>query len=153
MLFVLALLLGISAGLRSMTPLAAVAWAAQSWRAVEGSTLGFMAAPAAAYILTALAIGELIADKLPFIPSRLTAGPLIWRIVSGGLCGAVLWVAASQGPAGGAIAGAVGGAAGSFAGHAARRYLSVTRRLPDLAVALAEDVVAIGLAVFVTSRI
>jgi uncharacterized membrane protein len=153
MLFVLALLVGISAGLRSMTPLAVVAWAARSWSGVQQSWLGFMAAPAAAYLLTALAAGELIADKLPFAPSRLKPAPLTGRILSGGLCGAVLWAAAQQSMIGGAIAGALGGAAGSFAGYAARRHLTATRRLPDLPVALLEDVIAIGLATLVASRI
>jgi uncharacterized membrane protein len=153
MLFVLSLLIGMSAGLRSLTPLAVVAWGAQSWPGVQQSWLGFMAAPAAAYLLTALAVGELVADKLPFTPSRLKPGPLTGRILSGGLCGAVLWAAAQQPMIGGAIAGALGGAAGSFGGYAARRHLTTTRRLPDLAVALVEDVVAIGLAVLVASRI
>ena len=153
MLFVLALLLGVSAGLRSMTPLAVVAWAAQSWPGVHQSSLWFMAAPAAAYILTALAIGELITDKLPFVGSRLKPGPLGGRIISGALCGAVLCTASQQAVAGGAIAGAIGGVAGSFAGYAVRRHLTVVRKLPDLAVALAEDVVAIGLAVLVASRL
>ena len=75
MLWLLAYVLGVSAGLRSMTPLAVVAWAARGWPAVAGSALGFMAAPVTGYVFAALAIGELIADKLPFIPSRLQPGP------------------------------------------------------------------------------
>jgi uncharacterized membrane protein len=153
MLLLLALLIGIAAGLRSMAPLAVVAWAAQSWPAVASSSLGFMAAPAAAYILTALAVGELIADKLPFIPSRLKPGPLSGRILSGALSAAVLCAAAQQPLIVGAIVGAVGGVIGSFAGHAVRRNLSVTRRLPDLPVALVEDLVTIALAVLVVSRV
>ena len=117
------------------------------------SSLSFMAAPAAAYILTALAIGELISDKLPFVPSRLTPGPLGTRILSGALSGAVLCAASQQALAAGAIAGAIGGVGGTFAGYTVRRHLTVDRKLPDLAVALAEDVVAIGLAVLVASRL
>ena len=55
--------------------------------------------------------------------------------------------------AAGAIAGAIGGVAGTFAGYTVRRHLTVVRKLPDLAVALAEDVIAVGLAVLVASRL
>ena len=39
------------------------------------SRLGFMAAPITGYVFAALAIGELIADKLPFIPEPAAAWP------------------------------------------------------------------------------
>jgi uncharacterized membrane protein len=153
MLLLVALLLGVSAGLRSMTPLAVVAWAARGWPAVAGSALGFMAAPVTGYVFAALAIGELIADKLPFIPSRLQPGPLGGRIISGALAGTVAAIALQSSPIIGGLVGAAGGLAGSFGGYAVRRGLTVDRKLPDLPVALLEDVVAIGLAVFAVSRI
>ena len=153
MLLLIAVLLGISAGLRSMMPLAVVAWAARGWPAVAGSALGFMAAPITGYVFAALAIGELIADKLPFIPSRLQPGPLGGRVISGALTGAVAAIAMQGSPIVAGLAGAIGGLAGSFGGHAVRRGLTVDRKLPDLPVALAEDLVAIGLALFAVSRI
>ncbi|MEO7271965.1 MAG: DUF4126 family protein [Vicinamibacterales bacterium] len=153
MLLLVALLLGVSAGLRSMTPLAVVAWAARGWPAVAGSALGFMAAPIAGYVFAALAVGELIADKLPFIPSRLQPGPLGGRMISGALTGSVAAIALQGSPIVGGLVGAIGGLAGSFGGHAVRRSLTVDRKLPDLPVALLEDVVAIALAVFAVSRI
>ena len=153
MLLLVALLLGVSAGLRSMTPLAVVAWAARGWPAVAGSALGFMAAPITGYVFAALAIGELIADKLPFIPSRLQPGPLGGRVISGALTGAVAAIAMQGSPIVAGLVGAIGGLAGSFGGYAVRRGLTVDRKLPDLPVALAEDVVAIGLALFAVSRI
>ena len=153
MLLLVALLLGISAGLRSMTPLAAVAWAARGWPAVAGSALGFMAAPVTGYVFAALAIGELIADKLPFIPSRLQPGPLGGRIISGALTGTVAALALQGSPVVGGLVGAIGALAGSFGGYAVRRGLTVDRKLPDLPVALLEDAIAIALAVFAVSRI
>src|SRR2546430_13556787 len=39
-------------------------------------------------ILSLLAIGELIADKMPKTPSRTSLVPLLARILMGGLCGA-----------------------------------------------------------------
>jgi len=153
MLLLIAVLLGISAGLRSMMPLAVVAWAARGWPAVAGSALGFMAAPITGYVFAALAIGELIADKLPFIPSRLQPGPLGTRVISGALTGAVAAIAMQGSPIVAGLAGAIGGLAGSFGAYAVRRGLTVDRKLPDLPVALAEDLVAIGLALLAVSRI
>ena len=75
--------IGAAAGLRSMTPPAIVAWAAQSWPGVGESSLAFMANPITAWVLTAFAVGELIADKLPFIPSRLDPGPLVAELPKG----------------------------------------------------------------------
>ena len=145
--------IGAAAGLRSMAPLAIVAWAAQSWPAVHETPLAFMSAPVTAWILTAFAATELVADKLPFIPSRLDPGPLVARAVSGGLCAAVCCAAAHQSLVVGAVAGALGGLAGAFAGHRARRNLVRAAKLPDFAVALAEDAVAIGVALLVVSRV
>jgi len=153
MLWLLAYVLGVSAGLRSMTAPAVVAWAARGWPALSGTALGFMGAPVAAYVFTALAIGELIADKLPFIPSRLQPGPLGGRIIAGALTGAVVALAGSASALPGALIGALGGLAGSFGGHAVRRALTVDRKLPDLPIALLEDLAAIGLAVLAVSRI
>jgi uncharacterized membrane protein len=153
MLLLVALLLGLSAGLRSMTPLAVVAWAARGWPAVAGSALGFMAAPITGYVFAALAVGELIADKLPFIPSRLQPGPLGGRVISGALTGAAAAIALQGSPIVGGLVGAIGGLAGAFGGYAVRRSLTADRKLPDLPVALLEDLVAIALAVFAVSRI
>jgi uncharacterized membrane protein len=152
MSFLLAILCGVSAGLRSMTPLAVVSWAAQSWPDVRASSVGFMSSATAAYIFTALAVLELISDKLPFTPSRLTPGPLGARILSGGLCGAVLCAATQQTLIGGAIAGAIGGAAGSFAGFAGRRHFALVTKRPFL-VAILEDLLAIGLATLAVAAI
>ena len=72
--FVLALGIGIVAGLRSLTAPAVVAWGAHlSWLNLHGSPLAFMGSTAAVAILSVLAVGELIADKLPMIPKRYCA--------------------------------------------------------------------------------
>ena len=158
MLLLIALLLGVAAGLRSMTPLAVVAWAAHAWPSVAASPLSFMAARPVAYVFTIFAVGELIADKLPFIPSRLKPGPLIARLGSGALCAAVAAIGATASSADASLllpslVGAIGGVAGAFAGYHTRRSVTVSQGLPDLAVALVEDVIAIGLAIFAVSRI
>src|SRR5579862_4093211 len=106
--YVLAFLIGVVGGLRSLTAPAAVSWAARlGWLHLENTPLAFMGAAATPWIFSLLAVGELVNDKLPKTPSRKTAGPFIGRIVTGGLSGAAIGANAG-GLVGGLIAGAVG---------------------------------------------
>jgi uncharacterized membrane protein len=149
-----AFVLGIAAGLRSMTPLAVVSWMAYTrWPAVRDSMVAFMTSRFTPAVFTALAVAELIADKLPFTPSRLTAVPLATRIASGALCGVVVAAAAHGSLGVGAIAGAVGALAGSFGGYYARTKLVAALKMPDIVIALTEDVVTIGLAIVAASSV
>ena len=146
MTLLLGFVLGMSAGMRSMTPIAVVAWAAQlGWPDLRETSLAFMAAPITAWAFTLFACIELVFDKLPFTPSRLGAGPLGARILSGALAAATVAAAAHQPVAIGAIAGALGAVAGALAGYHGRRHLTMNRKAPDLLVALVEDAVAIGM--------
>ena len=89
--FVLAFFIGVVAGLRSMTAPAAVSWAARlGWLHLENTWLAFLGFAATPYLVSVLAIGELINDKLPKTPSRKMPVPFIARIVTGALCGAAL---------------------------------------------------------------
>jgi uncharacterized membrane protein len=149
--FVLALGIGIVAGLRSLTAPAVVAWGAHlGWLNLHGSQLAFMGSTAAVAILSVLAIGELIADKLPIIPKRTAPAPLMGRAITGALCGACLCASAGQSLVVGALLGGIGGIAGAFLGYSIRRSLDL--RIKDAIVAVCEDVVAIGLALFLVSR-
>ncbi len=152
MLFLI-FILGMSAGLRSLTPPAVVAWLAYRWPALAQSSLSFMASPVTAWVLAALAAVELVNDKLPFTPSRLAPVLLIARILTGGLCGATLAAASQQAIVLGALVGAAGGLAGSFAGYHARQALVKKFGIPDILVALGEDAIAIGIAVLVATRV
>jgi uncharacterized membrane protein len=151
--FVLALGIGIVAGLRSLTAPAVVAWGAHlSWLNLHGSPLAFIGSTTAVAILSVLAIGELIADKLPMIPRRTAPAPLLARIVTGGLCGACLCAAAGQSLVAGALLGGIGGVVGAFLGYSIRRRLVNDLHVNDFVVAVCEDVVAVGLALFLVSR-
>src|SRR5580658_10302952 len=110
--YVLAFLIGVVAGLRSMTPPAAVSWAARlGWLHLEGTPLAFLGFAFSPYIVSVLAIGELIGDKLPKTPSRKAPVPFAARVVVGGLCGAAVG-APGQAMIAGMVAGAIGGVAG-----------------------------------------
>ena len=84
--YVLAFLIGVVAGLRSMTAPAAISWAARlGWLHLENTWLAFLGFAATPYILSVAAIGELIADKLPKTPSRKAPVGFIARVASGAL--------------------------------------------------------------------
>jgi uncharacterized membrane protein len=149
----LSLAIGFVAGLRSLTAPAVVAWAAQwNWINLQNSSLSFLASLPAALIFTALAIAELIADKLPFTPARTKPVGLLVRLVTGGLCGAALCVTAGESLILGAVLGAVGGVAGGFAGYEIRHRLVTKKGASDVAVALLEDVIAIGGAFLIVAQ-
>ena len=132
---------------------AAIAWASQfTLTELRQTSLSFLAAPATAYIFTALACAELVGDKLPFTPSRLTIGPLVGRVAMGALCGMALCAATQQSMTVGGIAGGIGAIAGAYLGYHVRRWLTTSLQLADFPVALAEDTVAIASVVYVVSR-
>ena len=149
--FVFAFGIGIVAGLRSLTAPAVVAWAAHlDWLNLHGSALAFMGSTTAVAILSVLAIGELIADKLPMIPKRTAPAPLTARGVTGGLCGACLCAAAGKSLLAGTLLGGIGGVIGAFLGYGIRRRLDLN--IQDVVVAVCEDAIAIVLALFLVSR-
>ena len=136
-----------------MTAPAVVAWGAHlGWLNLHGSPLAFMGSITAVAIFSLLAIGELIADKLPTIPKRTAPAPLLARIITGGLCGACLLATAEKSLVAGAILGGTGGVIGAFLGYDIRRRLVNNLHIKDFVVAVCEDVVAVGLALFLVSR-
>jgi uncharacterized membrane protein len=151
--FVLAVGIGVVAGLRSLTAPAIVAWAAHlGWLNLHGSRLAFMGSITAVAIFSVLALGELIADKLPKMSKRTDVAPLLARIVTGGLCGACLFAAAGRLAVAGALLGGTGGVVGAFLGYEFRRRLVHNLHMKDFIVAVGEDLFAIGLALFLVSR-
>src|SRR5215475_7510805 len=95
-LIILSALIGVVAGLRTMTAPAAVAVGARYGAiAVTGTPLAFMGYTWTPWIFCALAIVELITDQLPTSPSRKVPIQFGTRILMGALSGATL--AAPQG--------------------------------------------------------
>ncbi len=151
--FALAFLIGCVCGLRSMTGPAVVCWGAHlGWLQLDGSKLGFLHSPISLVVFSLFALGELVADKLPFIPSRISAGPLVVRFLAGALCGTALCVSSGMAWFLCALLGGVGAVVGSYAGYHARRWLTADKGLPDLPIALLEDLVAVGGGLLIVSR-
>ena len=152
-LFLFALGIGFVAGLRSLTAPALVCWAAHlGWINLHGSPLAFMGSAWAVGLFTLAAIAEWVADLLPNTPPRTAPAGLITRLVTGGLCGSCLALAGGQVLLLGALCGAIGGIAGAFLGKAARTGLVKALHVPDPMIAIPEDLIAVGLGVFVVSR-
>jgi uncharacterized membrane protein len=146
-----AFLIGFVAGLRSFTAPAVTAWAAHlGWLKVP-SPLAWIGATSAVVILTLLALVELVADKLPNTPSRTAPPGLIARIVMGGLSGACVAAAGGGTAVLGALLGVAGGIAGCFGGYRARTGLVRALGTPDVVVAVLEDLVAVGAALWIVS--
>ncbi len=116
-----ALLLGLAAGLRTFSAPAALALRTRPLSAPRRAVL-------------AAAAGELIADKLPSMPSRLGRRGLSGRLLSSAVSGQLV-----AGPRG-AVRGALAALAGALAGHTARG------RSPGWVAAVCEDGMAIALA-------
>jgi len=149
--YVLAFLIGVIAGLRSMTAPAVVSWGARlGWLHLDGTPLAFLGFPITSYIFTALAVGELVADKLPGTPSRKALAPFVGRIGTGALSGAAIG-GANGGLLGGLIAGALGGVAGTLGGYEFRARLVKGIGGKDLPIAVLEDIIAIWGAIWIVS--
>lgn len=145
MTFIVCLLLGCLTGLRSLTPLAMVCWAAHfGWLNLAGTKLAFMGRPVTLILLTLLAVAELIADKLPRTPARTAPPGLMARVAGGCLCGVAIATSYGGTLLVRAILGIVGALIGTFVGYKTRHTLVVRAHVPDFAVAIAEDLIAVA---------
>ena len=148
MVFLLALVIGIVAGLRAMTAPAAVSWAARvGWLDLSGSWLAFLGHAVTPWILTVLALAEFVADQLPTTPSRTVPIQFATRVIMGGLSGAAIGTS-GQSLASGLVAGMIGAVIGTLGGRAARARLASAFG-SDRPAAFLEDAVAIGAALLV----
>jgi len=142
-------LLGVVTGMRSMTAMAVLCWFAyrgdlsldDTWAAWAGKLT-------TAIIFTVLAVGELVADKLPKTPNRTAPFPLLVRVILGGLVGAIVAAGLNGSEFEGVILGVGGALIGAFGGFLVRREIVIRLGCKDWPVALAEDASAIICAVF-----
>jgi uncharacterized membrane protein len=147
-------LIGVVTGLRSLTGPAVTSWAAHlGWLSLIGTPMRFMASIVTVAIFTVLAVVELVADKLPSTPARTAPVGLSARVVMGGLCGATVAVAGGESSVLGIVVGAVGGIAGCYGGYQARTRLVKALGVPDVVIAVVEDIVAIGGGLLILSRV
>jgi uncharacterized membrane protein len=133
---IVALGLGVCAGLRVFTPLAA---------------LSFFRGPLFGAIGVLFVLVEDYMDLQPWVGSRTAPQSLVLRLASGGFCG---WsVTAANGLTSGiagAVLGVAGAVAGTYGGYAVRvRAMEKIGLIPS---GIVEDVIAIALAAFLVTR-
>jgi uncharacterized membrane protein len=142
LVLLLALLIGVVAGLRAFTAPAVIAWAALlQWINLDGTWASWMGHWITVAILTVLAVAELVSDQMPTMPSRKSAPQFLARLANGAFAGAVLGTA--WGYRWGSLgAGMIGAVLGTLGGFAVRTRLVAANGGKDRPVALAEDVFA-----------
>jgi uncharacterized membrane protein len=142
-------LLGVVTGMRSMTAMAILCWFAyRGDLSLDDTWASWAAKLVTAIIFTVLALAELVADKLPKASNRTAPGPLLVRIVMGGLVGAIVAAGLNGSEFEGAILGIGGALIGAFGGYLIRREIVLRLGSKDWPVALVEDASAIICAVF-----
>jgi uncharacterized membrane protein len=140
-----ALLAGFAAGLRSAAPTGVMA--------TERSNASFragwkdwplMRSEAGRLLLKLGWLGEAVTDKLPGVPPRIEPAPLSGRLVSGGIAGLAMGTlrAGADAKLIAVLAGVVGSLAGSYGGYAYRTNVAKMTGLPDLPIAIVEDIAA-----------
>jgi uncharacterized membrane protein len=143
-----ALGLGTISGLRSLSGPAFVSRGASHGHLdLTGTSLAFLGSPHLSAAVVAMALGELVGDKLPMTPSRTALPPLLGRAASGALVGAAVFVSEGRRAATGAALGSTAAIVAAFAGERLRALTVDKTGLPDPVIALAEDatVLIIGL--------
>ena len=139
-------LIGLTAGSRSLTPLAVVSEADRAHRLPrDNGAPSWLGHPAVALGLKALAAGELWGDKLRSAPDRIVPAGIIARVVTAGLAGAAL------APRRQALAGAMLGAAAAI-GAAYLTFdlrMRAIRRFGQTPTGLVEDALTLGAAEWV----
>jgi uncharacterized membrane protein len=141
--YISAAAIGAVSGLRSMSGPAIVAEAAGTHRIdLRGTPLAWLGSGHALRTSALLAVGELVVDKLPSTPDRLNPASLIFRALSGAMCGYAICGRESSKLEkwGSAAVGATAALAASWAGSSYRKHT----KLPKIAAALAEDAVAMA---------
>lgn len=142
------LLIGLVAGQRAMTPLAAVAGAARRGALPEDAMArGLLAHPLVALGAVALAAGEMMGDKLPSGPDRIIVSGLVARSITAAFAGAVL--APKESRAGAALLAADAAVGASFLGFHLR--VRAMRRFSQASTGFVEDAVVLGSALAIAN--
>lgn len=137
------LLIGLVAGARSLTPLAAVTDAARRGALpADNGAPALLGHPLVAAGAKALAAGELWGDKLKSAPDRTVPAGMIARVAAGGLAGAAL--APRRHALMGALLGAGAAVGAAYLTFGAR--VRAMRRLGQTPTGLVEDALALGAA-------
>ena len=129
------------AGLRSMAAPALLSRVARRGDVggLQGTPFATLGSSKVSTTLQLLMIGEMVADKTPFIPSRTSAPALLGRALSGALVSATLFVSKRHRGTSGAVLGTLSAVAAAHAGEKLRAVGTEMLGLPDPILGLLED--------------
>jgi uncharacterized membrane protein len=129
------------AGLRSMAAPALMSRAVRRGdvEGLQDTKLVALHHPKVSATLQLMMVGEMVADKTPFIPSRTSVPALLGRALSGALVGATLFVSEGRCGSSGAVLGALCAAAAAYTGEQLRAKGVQKLGLPDIVFAFVED--------------
>jgi uncharacterized membrane protein len=149
-----AVVLGALAGIRSMAAPAVLGRLSQKGM-LDGVTgpLAIVSSSRFAPTTGLMAVGELVADKLPFTPNRTAAGPLLGRAFTGGVSGAVICSSQKRSAWLGALLGAAAAVGSAYGAYYLRKSIVDNSKVPDTIVGLAEDALVGVVGVALTSRL
>ena len=135
------LLMGLVAGQRAMTPLAVITAAAGRGALPRNAPMqGLLSHPVVIFGAAALAVGEMIGDKLPSAPDRIIIPGLLARSTTAAIAGAVLAPAGERKLA--AMLAAATAVGASYIGFALR--IRAMRHFSQTSTGLVEDAVVLG---------
>ena len=113
-----AAVLGAISGMRSMAAPAIVSrFAHTGLLPLQDSQIKFLTHKNSAKTMAVMAIGEMVADKLPFIPNRTSVFPLMTRAVSGALSATAFTKARKRSVAVGALIGSLAAVGASYGAY------------------------------------
>ena len=115
----------------------------QPSRRLKRTRLAIMQSPRTAKVLTMLAVGEVIGDKLPGVPARIKTSALVGRGLSGALVGATLFAQQRGNPWQGAVVGVLSALAGAYATYHLRKQLAENTLIPDPVWGGLEDILVV----------
>ncbi len=117
-----AAVLGAVSGMRSMAAPAIVSRLAHTGLLpLEDSQIKFLGHKNSAKTMALMAVGEMVADKLPFIPNRTSLFPLVTRAASGALSATAFVKARKGSVALGALIGSLAAVGASYGAYKLRK--------------------------------
>ena len=133
-------------GLRHLSGLAFVSYVASRGRLqrLEGTRLSWLRSRKLSHAVIVAALGELIVDKLPFLPGRNTWPLITQRIGMGALVGSAIGVSTRRSPGPFATLGAFTGGISSWTAYHLRTGATRKLGIPELIAALIEDVLVVS---------
>jgi uncharacterized membrane protein len=148
-----AIALAVATGMRAMTPMAVICWAAYfGYLPVEGTWAFWTAKLVTVIVFTVLALGEYVGDTLPRTPNRTELLGVSARLSFAVLAGVLVATVLGQPKAGGVLLGVIGALIGTYGGYWVRVFVArLVRR--DWPVALVGSALALALAMHAVQEI